>query len=75
MTKGYQKGYQIVNKEIDSDINNKSAKLQKILKRDDYDVLLVEHKDRLTRFGFNYLQTLLEGCNIKIEVVNKDIWN
>jgi predicted site-specific integrase-resolvase len=67
------KGYQIVDvvKEIGSGVNDRRAKLQKTLKRNDYDILLVEHKDRLTRFGFNYLQTLLEKCNIKIEVVNK----
>jgi predicted site-specific integrase-resolvase len=40
------------------------------LQSDDYEVLLVEHKDRLTRFGFNYLKVLLEKRGITIEVVN-----
>ena len=35
-------------------------KLEKILKKNNYDILLVEHKDRLTRFGFNYIEVLLE---------------
>jgi predicted site-specific integrase-resolvase len=40
------------------------------LQSDDYDILLVEHKDRLTRFGFEYLKVLLEKRGITIEVVN-----
>lgn len=27
---------------------------------------MVEHKDRLTRFGFNYIKTLFDTCNIVI---------
>lgn len=34
--------------------------LNKIFQRTDWDVLLVENKDRLTRFGFNFIKTLLE---------------
>ncbi len=66
------KGYQIIDivKEIGSGVNDKRRRLQGILKRDDYDILLVEHKDRLTRFGFNYLQTLLDRLGVKIEVAN-----
>ena len=30
---------------------------------------MVEHKDRLTRFGFNYIKVLLPDC--KIVVVNE----
>jgi Predicted site-specific integrase-resolvase len=33
--------------------------------------ILVEHKDRLTRFGFNYLSTLLSHIDCEIEVVNE----
>ena len=33
-------------------------------------LLVVEHKDRLTRFGFRYVETLLEIQGRKIEVVN-----
>jgi putative resolvase len=36
----------------------------------DFDILVVEHKDRLTRFGFNYIDTLFNYLNKKIEVVN-----
>ena len=32
---------------------------------------MVEHRDRATRFGFNYIQTLLELEKRRIEVVNE----
>jgi putative resolvase len=32
--------------------------------------IVVEHKDRLTRFGFRYLETLLEQALRHMEVVN-----
>jgi len=31
----------------------------------------VEHKDRLTRFGFNYIQILFNQLGKEIEVVNE----
>jgi len=67
------KGYQIIKvvKEIGSGVNDKRRKLLEVLKRDDYDILLVEHKDRLTRFGFNYIKELLQLRGIKVEVVNQ----
>lgn len=66
------KGYTIVNsiKEISSGMNDKRPKLKSILESNDYDILIVEHKDRLTRFGFNYIETLLNKDKKKIEVVN-----
>lgn len=67
------KGYQIVDevKEIASGINEQRPKFTKILKRHDYDILLSEHQDRLTRFGFNYIKTLLNNQGIKVEVINE----
>lgn len=41
-----------------------------MLDRNDWDILLVEHKDRLTRFGFNYFR-ILEKTGQKVEVINK----
>jgi predicted site-specific integrase-resolvase len=35
-------------------------------------IIVVENKDRLTRFGFNYLRRLLEKQNCKIEVINQN---
>jgi predicted site-specific integrase-resolvase len=67
------KGYQIkeVVKEIGSGVNDNRHKLQKILKDGKATKIIVEHKDRLTRFGFNYLKTLLERQGCVIEVVNE----
>ena len=41
-----------------------------LLKDKSIKLIIVEHKDRLTRFGFNYIETLLENENRKIEVIN-----
>lgn len=48
-------------------MNDQRPKLHKLLQKHDFDVLLVEHKDRLTRFGFAWFTTL---CPFQIEVVN-----
>lgn len=67
------KGYQIkeVVKEIGSGVNDNRQKLQKILREGKATKIIVEHKDRLTRFGFNYLSTLLEKQGCHIEIVNE----
>jgi len=66
------RGYKIqhIIKEIGSGINDNRQKLNKIFTQYDYDTLIIEHKDRLTRFGFNYLEILFKECGKKIEVVN-----
>lgn len=67
------RGYQVgrVVKEVGSGLNDARPKLQAILRDPSINLIIVEHKDRLTRFGFAYLQTLLEMQNRKIEVVNQ----
>jgi predicted site-specific integrase-resolvase len=69
------RGYKIVDivKEVGSGVNDRRAKLSKIFERDDYDILLVERKDRLTRFGFNYIEKLLSKQGKRIEVVNNSM--
>lgn len=66
------KGYQIVSTyaEIGSGVNDKRPKLEKLLTETNYSKIIVEHKDRLTRFGFNYIKTLLKNHGKEIEVVN-----
>lgn len=68
------KGYQVVKeiKEIGSGLNDNRAKLNNLLKNDldTFSILLVEHKDRLTRFGFNYIDIMLKTHNKKLEVIN-----
>jgi predicted site-specific integrase-resolvase len=34
-------------------------------------LIVVEHKDRLTRFGFHYIEQLLKMQNRRIEVINQ----
>lgn len=67
------KGYTIIQeaKEVGSGLNDKRPVLEKILKRDDWDIILVEHKDRLSRFGTNYISILLDKEKRKIEVINE----
>jgi len=66
------KGYQIIHviKEIGSGVNDNRKKLLQILSKNDWGRLIIEHKDRLTRFGFNYIHTLLEKEGKTIEIVN-----
>jgi putative resolvase len=66
------KGYRVskVVTEFGSGLNDKRPKLEKLLKEQDFTKLVVEHKDRLTRFGFNYIEQLLAVNGIQIEVVN-----
>jgi len=66
------RGYQVaaVVKEIASGVNDARPKLLVLLKDPGVTRIVVEHKDRLTRFGFCYLETLLELQGRSIEVVN-----
>jgi len=57
-------------KECASGLNDNRPKLQKLLKEKKVTRLVVEHKDRLTRFGFNYIKTLLDSC--EIIVINQE---
>ena len=66
------RGYQVsqVIKEIASGVNDSRPKLVALLKDMSITTIVVEHRDRLTRFGFHYLETLLQAQGRKIEVVN-----
>ena len=68
------KGYQVhsVIKEIGSGVNDNRKKLIKLLSDKGVTRIIVEHKDRLTRFGFNYIKTVL-GERCVIEVVNESL--
>ena len=66
------RGYQVsqVVKEIASGVNESRPKFLSLLKDTSITRLVVEHRDHATRFGFHYLQTLLETQGRTIEVVN-----
>ena len=67
------RGYQVaqVVKEVGSGINDARPKLLALLEDQSVSLIVVEHKDRLTRCGFRYLDTLLRAQGRAIEVVNQ----
>lgn len=67
------RGYKIhkIVKEIGSGLNDNRQQLGKILVDPNYNVLVVEHKDRLARFGTNYIELLLKELGKKLEIVNQ----
>ena len=67
------KGYQVtkVVKEIGSGVNDSRPKCLAMLADQSLSLIVVEQKDRLTRFGFRYIETLLKGQGREIEVVNE----
>lgn len=58
-------------KEVGSGVSDQRKKLANLLTDAAWNVLVVEHKDRLTCFGFNYLDTTLPLLGKRIEVVNR----
>lgn len=69
------KGYNVVKavKEIGSGLNDNRQKLYVLLDDDKIDIILVEHKDRFSRFGLNYIKLLLEKSGRKLEIINEAI--
>jgi len=67
------KGYQVVKvvKEIGSGVNDSRPKFLALLEDQSISLMVVEHKDRGTRFGFRYIETLLKAAGREIEVVNQ----
>lgn len=57
-------------KEIASGLNDNRPILGKILTSDEPIRLVVEHKDRLTRFGFKYIETLFDRMGWELVVIN-----
>jgi putative resolvase len=66
------RGYKVqhVVKETGSGLNDNRKKLEALLKKDDYEILIIEHRDRLCRFGSNYLDVLLSRCGVTLDIVN-----
>lgn len=67
------RGYRIykIIEEVGSGVNDNRKKLSQLLKDKNYNKIVVEHKDRLTRLGFNYIQILFNQLGKEIEVVNE----
>lgn len=62
-------------KEVGSGLNDERKKLLSIFKDPQVKRIVVEHQDRLTRFGFNYLQTFAELEGFEIIVADKTMDN
>jgi putative resolvase len=67
------RGYHVARgvKEVGSGITDARPKLLALLPDQGIGLIVVEHKDRLTRLGFRYLDTLLTVQGRAIEVVNQ----
>ncbi|MBB5254232.1 IS607 family transposase [Sulfurisphaera ohwakuensis] len=68
------KGYKVVEvlKDIASGLNTQRKgllKLFKLVEGKSVDVVLITYKDRLTRFGFEYLEEFFSAIGVRIEVV------
>jgi putative resolvase len=73
-----EKGCEIIKvyEEVASGLNENRMKLQSaynMLREKKAEMLLVEFKDRLSRFSFNYLKSLAESYCASVEVVNGDV--
>lgn len=59
-------------KEIGSGLNDKRRKLEETLIKGRASKLVVEHKDRLTRFGFNFISILCKHIDCELVVINEN---
>lgn len=50
-------------------LNDNRPKLMKLLTNPQIGIVVVEHKERLTRLGFNYIARMMEGQGRRIEVI------
>lgn len=65
--RGYQVGAEVI--EIASGLNDERPKLKKLLTDANVGVIVVEHRDRLTRLGYGYIATLLEHQGRRVEAI------
>ena len=61
-----------IEEECASGLNDKRPKLLKLLKDENITKIVVEHKDRLSRFGVNYITELWAGEIVVINEVTED---
>lgn len=57
--------------EVGSGMNGHRRKLTRVLSDPAVSVLVVEHRDRLTRFGFEHLSASLSACGRRIVVLDE----
>jgi putative resolvase len=57
--------------EIGSGLNGHRKKIQRLLKNRSIGVIVVEHRDRLARFGVSLLESALEAAGRRLVVINE----
>lgn len=57
--------------EIGSALNGQRPKLIKLLANPDASVIIVEHRDRLARFGFEYLEAALRAQGRRLVIIDE----
>lgn len=60
--------------EVASGVNENRRGIDRLLKaaqRSEFDVLVIEYRDRLARFGYRYLQAAFEAHGVRVEVVDE----
>ena len=64
-------GYQVSKmvSELASGLNDKRPKLMKLLTDASVGMIVIEHRDRLTRFGFHYIEQLMQMQGRRLEVI------
>lgn len=64
-------GYQVAKEvsEIASGLNDQRPKLSKLLQDQSIGTIVIEHRDRLTRFGYHYIEQLLATQERHLEVI------
>lgn len=56
--------------EVGSGLNGKRPKLKKLLSDPDVKIIVVEHRERLARFGFEYIEAALQARGGKVVVLD-----
>lgn len=77
ITYAVEKDYQVkaIHAEIASGLNENRRELAKLAKtatKDEIDVIIIEYKDRLARFGYKYLEQYFRSYGIEINIVELD---
>lgn len=67
------KGYKVIKivEEIGSGLNDNRKKLESLLLDESIKKIVVEHSDRFSRFGMNYIVKLLKMQGREIEIINE----
>ena len=58
-------------KEVGSGLNGRRKGLLRILENPSHSITIVEHRDRLARFGADYIEASLNASNRELRVINE----